>query len=140
MDFYKLDDNSPTKVNALIARVTAGLPINVASDIERVDMNKLFAGSDDSCLLVRIRGTSMLDVIDDGDWILLSRQMLPRPGEIVVARLGDGYTIKRFEQDRNGLRLAPSNSDYKTHEITESDEFELLGTVVWVFKPLSPRT
>lgn len=106
----------------------------VSSDFEKIDLNALFGG--ESCLLIRIRGESMLESIHDGDWVILDRSKRPYQGQIVVARLGDGYTIKRFEQDRRGLRLAPVNKEYPATYVSESDEFGVVGVVVHVIHPL----
>lgn len=132
METYKLETQSRLSVATLIARVEAGLPMACASDFEKIDLNALFGG--ESSLLIRIRGESMLDTIRDGDWVLINKSRRPVSGNIVLAQLGDAFTVKIFETDeRRGLRLAPKNGHFPTRDVTEDDEFQIVGVVVWIF-------
>src|SRR3546814_18771874 len=71
----------------------------------------LFANRPD--YLLRVKGDSMRDDgIFDGDLVAVQRTRDARNGQVVVARIDDEVTIKRFEQTRAQIRLLPRNPDY----------------------------
>ena len=98
----------------LIGRVAAGHPILAAEHVEahyRVDPD-LFAPRAD--YLLRVRGASMRDAgILDGDLLAVHRSPDIRNGQIVVARLDDEVTVKRFRQRAGKVWLLPENPDFE---------------------------
>jgi repressor LexA len=97
----------------LVGRVAAGAPILAQECIEdwyKLD-KKLFAGTPD--FLLRVQGWSMRDAgILPGDLLAVQRTPTARNGEIIVARLGDEVTVKRFERTGELVRLLPANPDF----------------------------
>ncbi|HEY0975478.1 MAG TPA: transcriptional repressor LexA [Solimonas sp.] len=97
----------------LVGRVAAGAPILAQESIEdwyRLD-RKLFSAAPD--FLLRVQGWSMRDAgILPGDLLAVQRAASARDGEIIVARLGDEVTVKRFERRGNVVRLLPANPDF----------------------------
>jgi repressor LexA len=97
----------------LIGRVAAGAPILAAEHVEahyRVDPD-LFAPHAD--YLLRVRGQSMRDAgILDGDLLAVHRTSEARNGHIVVARLGDEVTVKRWRRRGREVLLVAENPDY----------------------------
>src|SRR5690606_32195981 len=83
----------------VIGRVAAGHPILAAPNIDKslsVDTS-LFEQIPD--YLLQVRGLSMKDAgILEGDLLAVKRSKEARDGQIVVARLGDEVTVKRFER------------------------------------------
>src|SRR5436190_1377043 len=81
-----------------------------------------------------VRGMSMRDAgIMDGDLLAVQRSKEAKNGQIVVARLGDDVTVKRFKRTRNGIELIPENPDFKTIVVREGSDdmaFELEGLAV----------
>jgi repressor LexA len=94
----------------LVGRVAAGSPILAAEHVEahfRVDP-ELFARRAD--YLLRVRGTSMRDVgILDGDLLAVHQTSDAHSGQIVVARLNDEVTVKRFKRRGRDIVLLPAN-------------------------------
>jgi repressor LexA len=94
----------------LVGRVAAGSPILAAEHIEaryRIDP-ELFSPRAD--YLLRVRGSSMKDAgILDGDLLAVHRTAEARPGQIVVARLEDEVTVKRFRRRGREIVLVPEN-------------------------------
>ena len=98
----------------LVGRVAAGSPILAQENIEheyRVDPS-LF--SPRPHYLLRVEGHSMRDAgILDGDLLAVHRTPVARKGQIVVARLEDEVTVKRFERNGHTVRLLPENPDFE---------------------------
>ena len=102
----------------LIGRVAAGSPILAEQNVEahlQLDP-QLFKPRAD--YLLRVRGMSMRDAgILDGDLLAVHRTHEARSGQIVVARLHDEVTVKRFKRHGNQVQLQPENPDFKPIEI-----------------------
>ena len=99
---------------AVIGRVAAGSPILAVENVERrVSVTPdLFKPKAD--YLLRVRGESMRDAgIRDGDLLAVHRTETARNGQVVVARLGDEVTVKRFERRGDVVRLLPENPDFE---------------------------
>ncbi len=98
----------------VVGRVAAGRPILAEQHIQRyyqVD-NRLFRPR--AHYLLRVKGLSMRDAgILDGDLLAVHRQPSADNGEIVVARIDDEVTVKRFRRRGNMVRLIPENDDFE---------------------------
>jgi repressor LexA len=97
----------------LVGHVAAGSPILAVENVEahyRIDP-ELFASRAD--YLLRVRGTSMRDAgILDGDLLAVRRTGEARPGQIVVARVEDEVTVKRFRRRGREIVLEPENPEF----------------------------
>lgn len=97
----------------LVGRVAAGQPILAQETIEsyyKLDRS-LFHPQPD--FLLRVQGWSMRDAgILPGDLLAVQRVQVAHNGEIVVARLGEDVTVKRFERKGDVVRLLPANPDF----------------------------
>jgi repressor LexA len=120
----------------LIGRVAAGSPILAQ---EHIDQNyvveaTLFARKPD--YLLKVRGMSMRDAgILDGDLLAVQKAREAKNGQIVVARLGDDVTVKRFKRGRNGIELIPENPDFDIIHVNPDEEhFELEGLAVGLIR------
>ncbi|OCA55086.1 transcriptional repressor LexA [Photorhabdus namnaonensis] len=99
----------------LIGRVAAGEPLLAQEHIEshyQVDP-ALFKPSAD--FLLRVSGMSMKDVgIMDGDLLAVHKTQDVRNGQIIVARIEDEVTVKRFKQTGNRVELLAENPEFKS--------------------------
>jgi len=98
----------------VVGRVAAGSPILAESHIEgRYQIDPaLFRPR--AHYLLRVRGSSMRDAgILDGDLLAVHRAREPRAGQIVVARINDEVTVKRFRRQGGLVQLVPENPDFK---------------------------
>ncbi|MFT5390514.1 MAG: repressor LexA [Gammaproteobacteria bacterium] len=97
----------------VVGRVAAGSPILAQEHIQehyRLDP-RLFQPRAD--YLLQVKGMSMRDAgILDGDLLAVHRTPEASSGQIVVARLGDEVTVKRFRQRGNIVRLLPENDEF----------------------------
>ncbi|MEO8298717.1 MAG: S24 family peptidase, partial [Burkholderiales bacterium] len=82
--------------------------------------------------LLKVRGMSMRDAgILDGDLLAVQRASEAKNGQIVVARLGDEVTVKRFRRGKHGVELIPENPDFDIiHVPNGSEGFALEGLAV----------
>jgi repressor LexA len=97
----------------LVGRVAAGSPILAAEHVEahfRIDPG-LFAPRAD--YLLRVHGASMQDIgIRDGDLLAVHQASEAHSGQIVVARLNDEVTVKRFRRRGREIVLLPENARF----------------------------
>ena len=97
----------------LIGSVAAGSPILATENMQgRYALDaSLFKPRAD--FLLRVRGLSMINAgILDGDLLAVHRSSEARNGQIVVARLDDEVTVKRFRQHGAIIELIPENPDF----------------------------
>lgn len=99
----------------VVGRVAAGSPMLAEEHIERhVDIsNEIFSPKADYFL--RVQGDSMVGAgILDQDLLAVHKTVEVRNGQIVVARIDEDVTVKRFERLRTGsIVLHPANPHYE---------------------------
>ena len=120
----------------LVGRVAAGQPILAEQNIEsryQVDA-ALFRPR--AHYLLRVRGLSMRDAgILDGDLLAVHRARDARTGQVVVARIGDEVTVKRFRRRGHQVQLLPENPDFEPIEVDEREpQFAIEGLAVGVIR------
>ena len=97
----------------VVGRVAAGEPVLAEEHIEdycEIEPDTFHPRAD---YLLRVTGDSMIDIgIHDGDLLAVHRTKRAENGQIVVARLDDEVTVKRFRQRGAIVRLLPENPDY----------------------------
>ncbi|HEY0878785.1 MAG TPA: transcriptional repressor LexA, partial [Zeimonas sp.] len=120
----------------LIGRVAAGSPILAQEHVEAsyaIDPNLFLEAPD---YLLRVRGMSMRDAgILEGDLLAVRQAHEARNGQIVVARVGDEVTVKRWRRRGNTVELLPENPDFQPIVVdSRSDTFSLEGIAVGVLR------
>jgi len=114
----RLKHNDPQAGLPLVGRVAAGSPILAEEHIEsrmRVEPTVFRPRAD---YLLRVKGMSMRDAgILDGDLLAVHKASHADNGKIVVARLENEVTVKRFHQRGQIVRLLPANPDFDPIEI-----------------------
>lgn len=119
----------------LIGRVAAGSPILAQEHVDQTFHVEpgLFPRTPD--YLLRVRGMSMRDVgILDGDLLAVQSSKEAKNGQIVVARLGDDVTVKRFMRRERQIELHAENPDYKTIVVQPGEPFEIEGLAVGLIR------
>ena len=120
----------------LVGRVAAGSPILAQEHVEAtysVDPAMFSAKPD---FLLKVRGWSMRDAgIMDGDLLAVKKVDTAKNGQIVVARIGDDVTVKRYKKTGSIIELLPENPDFKVIRVdTEVDDFALEGLAVGLMR------
>lgn len=121
----------------VVGRVAAGAPILAEEHVEEhvsVPPTLFYPTAD---FLLRVQGDSMMDAgILDGDLLAVHNTPTARNGDIVVARIDDEVTVKRFRRkSRSKLLLLPENADYEPIEVdARSGEFAIEGVSVGIIR------
>jgi repressor LexA len=119
----------------LVGRVAAGSPILATEHVEQSYCveSSLFARQPD--YLLKVRGMSMRDAgIMDGDLLAVQSTKDAKNGQIIVARLGDEVTVKRFKRLPDHIELLPENPDFKTIMVLPGEPFEIEGLAVGLIR------
>ena len=120
----------------LVGRVAAGSPILAQEHIDQTYSVEASMFPRRPDYLLRVRGMSMRDAgILDGDLLAVQRTKDAKNGQIVVARLGDEVTVKRFRRVRGMIELIPENPEFQTIVVgPDSGDFELEGLAVGLIR------
>lgn len=120
----------------IIGRVAAGSPILAEAHIERHCRFDPDTFSPRADYLLRVRGMSMRDAgILDGDLLAVHKTEQARNGQIVVARLHDEVTVKRFERQRHLVRLLAENPEFTPIEVDlRRDSLTIEGLAVGIVR------
>jgi len=96
----------------LMGSIAAGSPIEAIRTSETIDIPRDMMGK--NVFALKVRGDSMIeDGIFDGDYVIIEQTDSPKDGDIVVALIDSGATLKRFYREKDKVRLQPANSSFK---------------------------
>lgn len=120
----------------VIGRVAAGAPILAQQHVEescRINPAFFHPRAD---YLLRVRGMSMKDIgIFDGDLLAVHTTREARNGQVVVARIDDEVTVKRFKREGNTVWLLAENPEFAPIEINlEEQDLIIEGLSVGVIR------
>ena len=122
----------------IIGRVAAGNPILAQEHIEdHCEIPASFFSPTADYMLV-VRGDSMIDCgILDGYLLAVHSTQTAKAGDIVVARIDDEVTVKRFQKGKQShqITLLPENQDYQPIEVDlRTCQFAIEGLAVGVIR------
>lgn len=119
----------------LVGRVAAGSPILAQEHIEQTYNVEASLFSDTPDYLLKVRGLSMRDIgIMDGDLLAVKTVREARNGQIVVARVGEEVTVKRFQKTAQGVSLLAENPDFSPIVVRQGDSFSIEGLAVGLIR------
>ena len=112
----------------LVGKVAAGIPI--FAEENKID-NFMFSKNlfnFENIFMLKVQGDSMIDAsILDGDYVVVKQSQDAENGQIVVAMVEDGATVKTFYKEKDCIRLQPENPLYQP---IISPDIQVLGIVV----------
>lgn len=118
----------------LVGDVAAGQPILAEQNIVDTYYLPTDMVSNKADFMLKVHGQSMIEAgINDGDYVVVRSQNVADNGEIVVAIIEDGATVKRFYKESDHIRLQPENSAMEPILV---DACVIAGKVVAVFRRL----
>lgn len=121
-------------VNApLVGQVACGEPIEAIENIEGSFVLPAEIYGRGELMLLKADGESMKNVgIDDGDYIVIRKQDTAEYGDMVLAIIGTGGTVKTFYPQPDGkIILHPENEEYRDIVV---DDCLIQGIVVGCMK------
>ncbi len=132
-----IDDNfNPSRremVNVpMVGHVAAGQPLLAEQNItDYFPIPVEYMPNSETFLLI-VKGESMVNAgILDGDYVLVERCQTASNGDMVVALIDDGATVKRFYKENGYFRLQPENDHMEPIIVPYC---EILGKVIGVFR------
>ena len=109
-----IPNNISPEVN-LLGLVEAGMPsVADESTLDTLNLDNYLIKNRNSTYLLEVKGDSMIEEgIKEGDLVIVERNNNPREGDIVIAEVDGGWTMKYFRKKGNKVYLEPANKKYK---------------------------
>lgn len=109
----------PIKTNSevpVLGLVEAGIPTTIDEEMtETMNLNNYLIKDKNSTFILEVKGDSMIDAgIQEGDLVIVEKKGEPKNGDIVIAEVDGGWTMKYFKKRGNLVYLEPANKQYKT--------------------------
>jgi DNA polymerase V len=116
----------------------AGFPSPADDYVEAfLDLNAYLIDHPAATFFARAQGGSMEGIgIFDNDLLIIDRAVEASDNTVVVARIGEEFTVKRMKRVADGLLLVPENPLYPSLEIDPFEDFEVWGVVKFVIHPI----
>jgi DNA polymerase V len=129
---------SALKLPLFISKVSAGFPSPAQDYVEQtLDLNDLCIRRPAATFFVRVEGDSMIEAgIFHNDILVIDRSVKPVHGDIVVAQVDGGFTVKELCL-RPKLMLLPRNSAYQPILLANDNELQIFGVVTNVVRQMS---
>ena len=116
----------------IVGRVAAGEPILAQENVENYFPIPTEFMPNNQTFLLKVKGESMINAgILDGDMVLVEQTPSASNGDMVVALIEDGATVKTFYKEEGIFRLQPEND---TMDPIIVQEVAILGKVIGVFR------
>ena len=127
-----LEENISNKL-PMLGLVAAGMPIEVFDNVEYVDVPSKYINNENYVL--KVDGDSMKDDgIIDGDFIVVKKINIAKPGDTIVAIVNGEATLKKYYMGSKGVELHPRNDNFSIIHILPNDELRIQGQVLGVFR------
>lgn len=120
----------------IVGRVAAGNPVLAIEHIEDYCQMPPSFFQPAADYFLRVSGLSMKNIgILDGDLLAVHSTNQARNGQVVVARIEDEVTVKRFEKNQNLVTLFAENEDFSPIKVDlKTQEFAIEGIAVGVIR------
>lgn len=121
---------------AVIGDVAAGAPIFADENVQQYLSVDQTLFSDRADFLLKVKGDSMINVgIYERDLLAIKKSHTALDNQIIVARIGDDVTVKRFHRHGASVSLIAENDDYSPIEVDlQNEPFAIEGIVVGLIR------
>lgn len=105
----KLRPMRPFGEVALLGLVEAGIPTTAEEEqLDTVSLDEFIVDTSKDSYMLRVKGESMIDAhIKEGDYVLVEKRNYAKDGEIVIANVDDGWTMKYYRCMEGGQPCSP---------------------------------
>lgn len=99
----------------VLGLVEAGFPTAAEEELtDTMSLDDYLIENKESSYLLEVKGDSMIDAgIQEGDLVIAERTNSPKEGDIVIAEVDGGWTMKYFRKTAGKVWLEPANKDFK---------------------------
>jgi SOS regulatory protein LexA len=100
----------------MLGLVEAGIPTDVeAGTLDSISIDEFLIKQDSTTYMLRVKGESMIEAhIADGDMVLVEKREHAKVGDMVIADVDGGWTLKYYKIDKKGRPyLEPANKHFK---------------------------
>lgn len=116
----------------IVGRVAAGEPILAEQNVENYFPIPMEFMPNNQTFMLKVRGESMINAgIFDGDYVLVEQMKTAHNGDMVVALIEDGATVKTFYREEGVIRLQPENDALEPIIVRD---VQIMGKVIGVFR------
>ena len=114
---------------SILGMVQAGFPTAAEEELsDTISLDDYLIENRSATYLLTVKGDSMIDAgIHDGDLVIVERSRPPKPGNIVIAEIDGGWTIKYYRKNAGRVFLEPANKDFKP--IYPTQELKIIAVV-----------
>ena len=100
-----------------------------------MSLDNYLIGNREATFMLRVSGESMIEAgIQPGDMVIVERRTDARDGDIVVAFIDGGYTVKFFRKNDERVWLEPANSSFEPIVPAEGEELTIMAVVKAVIR------
>ena len=133
--FNQIKENNTVEI-PVIGRVAAGYPVLAEENIEgTLFIDSSLIKGNEKLFGLKVRGDSMIDDgIFEGDTVIVKSQKNANNNDIIIAMVDEETTVKRYMRKNSGIELIPANKNYKPIEVSNVNDFSILGKVVGVYR------
>jgi len=120
----------------VLGAVEAGFPTPAEEDLaETMSLDNYLIGNKEATFMLRVSGESMLDAgIQPGDMLIVERRTDAKDGDIIVAFIDGGYTVKFLRKRSNKVWLEAANERFHDIVPAESEELRIMAVVKAVIR------
>ncbi len=120
----------------ILGAVEAGFPTPAEEDLaETMSLDSYLIDNREATFMLRVSGESMIEAgINEGDMLIVERTTTCKNGDIVVAFIDGGYTVKFFRRSGNRVWLEPANKNFGPIEPAEGEELKVMAVVKAVIR------
>jgi DNA polymerase V len=117
--------------------VSCGKPfLGEHSTEKELSLDEEFVKNPTDTFFIKSSGDSMTPTIWDGDIMIISKRKKPQNGQVVLAQIGNEYTIKRYFKTNKGIKLVPDNGDHNEISVDAETEGMICGVVTGICRSL----
>lgn len=139
LEVFDLSDQNGIEIPFFDVAVAAGKPSYVSEYFpDTINLSQELVRNPKATFCVRVSGQSMVGAgIDDGDLLIVDKELEARDNQIILAVINGDYTVKRLQKKSDGYYLQPENPAFEPLKITQFMDFRIWGVVTGLIKKMA---